>query len=70
MNKKLTSEVDVAGSSCKSRRHLPKRGQIKWQIAANAYHSIVYLLMRRTSNGILGIANFRADDFLSLEEHK
>ncbi|KAH7840751.1 hypothetical protein Vadar_021099 [Vaccinium darrowii] len=51
MNKKI-SGVGAAGigESLRSRRPLPKRGQIKSRIAANVCHSIVSAFLRAPSS--------------------
>ncbi|KAI8569658.1 hypothetical protein RHMOL_Rhmol02G0294200 [Rhododendron molle] len=42
--------ASAAGESFRSRRPLPKRGQIKSRMAANAFHSIVTVLSRAHSH--------------------
>ncbi|KAK3020221.1 hypothetical protein RJ639_046853 [Escallonia herrerae] len=47
MNSKISDVHEAAtGESYRSRRPLPKRGQIKSRIAANAVHSLVSVISR------------------------
>nr|GLL27660.1 hypothetical protein DCAR_000630 [Ipomoea trifida]GMC98178.1 hypothetical protein DCAR_000630 [Ipomoea batatas] len=50
MNHKISKASAAALKSLGDARPIPKRGQIKSRIAANAFHSIVYILSRVSSH--------------------
>ncbi|KMT12048.1 hypothetical protein BVRB_5g100080 [Beta vulgaris subsp. vulgaris] len=46
----ITSPVATVAESFDGRRPLPRRGQIKAVIAAKAFHSILHVLSKASSN--------------------
>ncbi|KAK8504949.1 hypothetical protein V6N11_035519 [Hibiscus sabdariffa] len=50
MNKERDVRVSAVGRSSRGARPIPKRGQIKSRIAANAFNSIVSVLSKASPN--------------------